>query len=189
MQQVWYACYGSNLDEQRFACYLRGGRPAGSRRVHEPCPDGTEWAATRPVVLRHRLRFGRESDSWGGAVAFVERTADPSVTTFGRGWLLSLAQWQHVVAQENGLPAADIDAARLLRGGTVCSGWYDEVVPCGDLDGLPVVTLTGDAGVPGLPSPAYLDTIRRGLAQCWPDLGGGEVTAYLAEALPTGSSR
>lgn len=189
VQQVWYACYGSNLDEQRFARYLRGGRAAGSRRVHDPCPEGTEWAGSRPVTVRNRLRFGRESSVWGGAVAFVDRVADPSVTTYGRGWLLSVAQWRHVVAQENRLSPGEVDGGRLVSGGTVCSGWYDEVLRCGDLDGVPLVTLTGDPGQPGVPSPAYLDTIRRGLAQCWPQLGADQVSAYLAAAMPTGTSR
>src|SRR6266851_737509 len=29
--QGWYAAYGSNLAEDRFLCYVRGGRPAGGK--------------------------------------------------------------------------------------------------------------------------------------------------------------
>lgn len=39
--KVWYACYGSNLLEEHFLCYILGGQPAGVKTVYGGCNDKT----------------------------------------------------------------------------------------------------------------------------------------------------
>jgi hypothetical protein len=30
--QIWYACYGSNILQERFLCYIQGGDPMAQRK-------------------------------------------------------------------------------------------------------------------------------------------------------------
>lgn len=165
---VWYAAYGSNLDGERFACYVSGGVAPGSSRRNPGCRDTTPPRDDRPVELPYRLYFGGESRAWGGGVAFVDgAVAD---TTLGRAWLLTQEQFDDVVAQENGLPP----------GSRITSGWYRSVLSCGIIDGLPVLTITSpDRRAPNPPSDAYLAVVARGLAEAHA-LDPDGVAAYLA---------
>src|SRR6185312_10705420 len=36
---VWYAGYGSNLLRRRFDCYIKGGKPEGSKKTYSGCRD------------------------------------------------------------------------------------------------------------------------------------------------------
>ena len=36
---VWYASFGSNINVDRFLCYIRGGKPALSNDTERGCRD------------------------------------------------------------------------------------------------------------------------------------------------------
>ena len=38
---VWYASYGSNINKDRFLCYIKGGQPMGSTKIERGCKDQT----------------------------------------------------------------------------------------------------------------------------------------------------
>lgn len=40
-EKVWYACYGSNMLQERFLCYIKGGQPAGANTSYNGCNDKT----------------------------------------------------------------------------------------------------------------------------------------------------
>jgi hypothetical protein len=184
---VWYVAYGSNLCEGRFRCYLTGGSPDGSTSRHYPaCAAGDEVLADRAVRVPHRLHFARASRNWnGGAVAFLDlRRVDPA-PTYGRAWLITLEQLDHLVTEENAGHPTSVPRAALRGGPTDLrdEGWYRTLLPLGELDGVPAVTLTGRPKPRRRPDPAYLVTLRAGLAEAWPDLAPAEVDAYLDDAL------
>jgi len=181
---VWYVAYGSNLCEARFRCYLTGGSPDGSTSRHYPaCAAGDEVLADRPVRVPHRLYFARASRNWnGGAVAFLDVDRVDPAPTYGRAWLITLGQLDHLVSQENAGHATSVPVDA-LRGGPIDlrdEGWYRTLLPLGELDGVPAVTLTGRAKPERRPDPAYLATLRAGLAEAWPDLSPAGIDAYLA---------
>ncbi|MBY5161500.1 histone deacetylase [Salsipaludibacter albus] len=166
---VWYAAYGSNCDDDRFACYLRGGRPRGSTRDHVGCRDTTAPTATTVLDLPHALYFGGWSPYWRGAVAFLDPMPDPDVRTFAVARRITVEQFADVVAQECG----DDELGRVVSLEAVAShgrhdleGHYGTVLGLGQHEGEPVVTCTSAvAREVGDPAPAYLDTIRRGLGR------------------------
>src|SRR5688500_13243209 len=140
MTVAWYAAYGSNTDEERFRRYLAG------------CTQPAEPADSRPYLLDLPLYFaGTTSRRWGdGGVAFTDVARDATPSTLARAWLLPLERIAEIGAQENGLPIEeadlDLDAVR-ARGMHRAhpERWYDAWVDCGELDDLPVVTLTSTA--------------------------------------------
>lgn len=158
---AWYAAYGSNTDADRFRIYLDG------------CTQPAVPADSRPVLIDLPLYFageGRAEGRWGlGGVAFTSVERDPSPMTLARAWLLPVDRIAEVGAQENGLPITDarldLDAVRAEGVHRAYDRWYDAWVDCGELDGLPVVTLTSTARRTPInpPGPAYAAVVARGL--------------------------
>ena len=155
---AWYAAYGSNTDEARFRQYLAG------------CTLPCEPADSRPLTLDLPLYFAGTRTRWGeGGVAFVGPDRDLTPTTLARAWLLPVDRIAEVGAQENRLPITqarlDLDAVLAAGAASVYDGWYDAWVACGQLDGIPVVTLTASTRRSPEASPprAYVEVIARGL--------------------------
>ena len=158
MTVAWYAAYGSNTDEARFRQYLAG------------CAQPCEPADSRPLTLDRHLYFAGRTTRWGdGGVAFVRPEADDAAGTLARAWLLPTDRIAEVGAQENRLPIErarlDLDTVRRDGIASVYDGWYDAWIGCGELDGIPVVTLTASAPrtPENPPARAYVEVIARGL--------------------------
>lgn len=155
---AWYAAYGSNTDEARFRQYLAG------------CTQPCEPADSRPLTLDLPLYFAGTTTRWGdGGVAFLGPERDLTPTTLARAWLLPVDQIAEVGAQENRLPIEraqlDLDVVIAAGAASVYEGWYDAWVDCGELDGIPVVTLTASTmrAPENPPARAYVEVIARGL--------------------------
>lgn len=183
---VWYAAYGSNLSRERLICYLEGEAPGPGMRKPGPCEVGAGILGDRPYSLPYPLYFARWSPDWKGAVAFVGLTRFAPAPTLGRVYLLSLPQLCHVAFEENGGRGEQVeitDASLKVPAVQIRErGWYRLLLRCGDLDGLPVVTLTGwpaEAKPVSQPSPAYLARIRSGLRETYPFMSEVEIEEYL----------
>ncbi|MDD4081108.1 MAG: gamma-glutamylcyclotransferase [Eubacteriales bacterium] len=150
--ELWYACYGSNINYERFMLYIQG------------CDDKTPPKETRPYVLPHRLYFGGRSRTWAGPVAFISTLHDENARTLGRVYRITAAQFDQIRDKEG--PS---------------DHWYGNRMCLGQLDGLPVYTLTRmpeyEGYQPGVPSQDYVETIRGGFEQSWP---GEDFDAYLS---------
>jgi hypothetical protein len=189
---VWYAVYGSNLDRNRFKCYLAGKAPSLGARTPKKCPAGTKIAGDRKLVLNFELYFAREAQSWSDqGVAFVRNQSSASARTLGRRYLLTLAQFRHVAQEENGgYKTKPVHITKeMLSGPPVpirSDGWYRVLLPCG-VDGMtPIATLTGapeEAGPPVQPSDAYRCVIRNGLHQKYRNMLDSEIDDYLEAAI------
>jgi hypothetical protein len=138
---VWYVAYGSNLSQDRFACYLQGGQPAGARRSYPGCRDRTPPREVVGLRIPGRVNFGGVSRVWGGGLAFLDTGADGEAVA--RGYLIGTDQLDEVFALERR---------------------YDTQSTVGDREGLPMVALTSsEHHEPAAPSAAYLRTILSGL--------------------------
>jgi len=102
---VWYASYGSNLLQERFDCYLFGGKVQGMSRVSHGARDATP--ARESAVLRkpYRVFFAHAREShWGfGGAAMLDLTPTHPSETLIRLYKVTLQQFNDIVAQENGL--------------------------------------------------------------------------------------
>ena len=114
MEQVWYACYGSNLKAERFNCYIAGGRPKGSIGMESAGSiDRTPPTKTSTFVTDWQLHFAKEFVGWGGkGIAFLQPgqtenrlpTSQDAIKSGAlcRLYKISFEQFVDVVLQENG---------------------------------------------------------------------------------------
>ncbi len=164
---VWYAGYGSNIDEGRFARYLTGGRPPGAVRETPGARDPAPPQDQRAVVLPGRMFFGWESPTWGGGISFLDAGADG--TAFARAYLITREQLADVAAQEmHRATGEDLDLGQVLedRSYSYGPGRYETIHLVGQLDDRPMLTFTSSTEEQvsvNAPSGAYLATIVRGL--------------------------
>ncbi|TSB47070.1 hypothetical protein [Alkalicoccobacillus porphyridii] len=170
MNLVWYVSYGSNLMEERFHCYIKGGIPIGSTQAEKGCRDTTLPLRNRSCVLPYPLYFAKDRSKWGeGGVAFIGHKEDPSEQTIARQYLITFEQFVDVVEQENQADASGLSFDELMEKGSVTldDGWYGRVVYLGMDEGYPKVTFTNplDLGTNPFYAPAkpYADTISKGL--------------------------
>ncbi len=188
---VWYAVYGSNLLRSRFMRYLEGNQRSAHSLTLEGGISGDAVRDSRPYRLEFELYFAHErSRNWGeGGVAFVELDRVTPPPTLGRVYLLTLGQFEKVARGENGVSTGiRVTGEELLSHTPVnigSSGWYRVLLPLGNMDAVPIVTLTGrpEETLPRRqPSERYKNTIRAGLQETYPDLTKSEITEYLQTA-------
>ena len=164
-EEIWYACYGSNLSEERFRCYVQGGVAPNGKRYYG-CNDTTLWKESYWTDYRGRLYFGNESPSWDyGGVAFY----DPAgyETVLFRLYRITRDQLHDIMRQEG-----------------ASANWYGHQFLLGmGKDNLPVYTLISNTTRPQkAPSPNYLEVIRTALEK-EAGLKPKEVKRYLDKAL------
>jgi hypothetical protein len=186
---VYYASYGSNLSLARFACYLRGGQPAGASRSFDGARDHTLPSDSIPLSLTHRLYFTGISKIWGGAPAFIDTTSSAEDGALARAYLITWEQFEDVVAQENGRRSAPIDLADTeLDDGfsrRIGPGRYENLLCVGRHDWRPIVTFTAPWSfndiVPAPPAPGYLAMLIGGLRESH-GLDDAAIADYLSAA-------
>lgn len=195
-ESVWYAAYGSNLDEERFQFYLHGGTYPLTSREHPGSRDRSAVLERATWRCAHPLYMAATSKSWDGmAVAFIE--SEPAPTGSG-AWLrlyrISATQFMDVFLQENDkVPSASfapIELARLRQDRILDYGHADEyvsygrVVYLGERNGSPIVTFTTkrsrELESVNKPSHRYLHVIAKGL-QAGVGLSSHEISDYLIQ--------
>ncbi|MGH7860420.1 MAG: histone deacetylase [Candidatus Binatia bacterium] len=179
---VWYAAYGSNMSRERLLDYVTGRQPVGAARRCRGCRDTQPPRGDRPFTLEGTLSFGGfggPSTNWNGGVAFYAAAA-VAEPTLARLWLVSLEQFEDIVAQENVREPGSIALDPTLDRQDVANGWYGQVVRVAEVEGHSVMTFTG-ARVPELfaPSRDYLRHIAAGLREGH-DLDAAGIAAYLS---------
>lgn len=172
---VWYASYGSNVNYDRFMCYIKGGKPKGSDTKYKGCTNKDEPLKVETIDIHHELYFSKTSDTWQGkGVAFIKAKNDEEVKTLGLMYLITKEQFIEVIQQENlkhyknKKPVIDFD--QLIREKTVSLDplWYGRVMYIGE-EQYPIITFSAkweDSSIdPNMPSKEYLSTISQGLAK------------------------
>ena len=181
---VWYASYGSNMDTERFTCYIRGGTPSGASRNYAGCDDKSMPIAETSIELPYSLYFAGESSVWTGGAALINNTVSKHRTK-SKAYLITKAQFEQVVAQESRRNhVVPMDIVQLRRHGRLINGdgngQYDQILYCGEYKRYPVVTCTSSwLKLPYTrPSHAYLKTIISGL-QSGHNLSKDDILQYL----------
>lgn len=184
---IWYASYGSNLLEERFLCYIRGGKPAGSNTQHKGCRDKTLPIDNKEIHINHELYFARKSRSWGnGGVAFICTRSNPQTRTLGRMYLITTEQFIDVVKQENDFTGSlNIDFEKAVHSGSLVfkkTQWYGNLIYLGEHSGSPIFTFTheNDISPPTRPSESYLKTIIKGIRETHYQLRAEDIVNYLS---------
>ena len=170
-QYLWYVAYGSNMDYERFMCYIKGGSYEGSS-FRSPCSDTSLPLAVRPVEIPYDMYFANASGSWDGCgVSFLDVSGKGKA--LGVAYLITKEQFEHVSAEENGgrTPAPGY-------------GWYENIIDLDEMDGFEVKTITNkNLRNYNEPCRAYLKTLKKGIRQNWPEMTEGEIEDYLKSCI------
>jgi len=164
---VWYVGYGSNVHEQRFLCYIKGGTPRFGKKCGKSCKDKTPPIENKSITIDYPLYFAlpdkkKETLNWGaGGVAFIAHQKDKKLKTFCRMWKITKEQYKEVRNQEG-------------------SSWYGKEIRLGKDSGIPIYTITNDAVLKNIicPSDAYIKTIALGLKETY-CFNNKEIVNYL----------
>ncbi|OIK13063.1 hypothetical protein BIV60_14745 [Bacillus sp. MUM 116] len=167
---VWYASYGSNLNSERFLCYINGGSPEGSTRVEEGCRDHSKPLDEASFTIHYPLYFAKKATGWSNkGVAFIGLNQDPDDITYSKKYLVTTEQFLDIVKQENGGIEFDIDLNEVKEKGSIHfrESWYGNILYLGEDQGYPIFTFTAPWDRNEVdwekPSHAYLTTIIKGL--------------------------
>lgn len=187
-EPVWYLSYGSNLQEERFMCYIQGGHPVGSDKDYKGCANKIRPKTWLPDEIRYPLYFAYPSSTWNGGIAFIRTTESREETpTIARRYLITKGQLEGVAAQENSKCDGDTDYAidfeSLTVNGSLTIGTrlYDYLILLGYYNGVPIITLTTSRTLALLkPSSEYVTVIARGLRETH-GMSPEDVCSYLYE--------
>lgn len=152
--ELWYACYGSNLSAARFSCYIEGGTCKENGRTYPGCTDKTRWTDEAVMTFPGEVYFGNRSSAWENmGVAFF----DPA----GKGAApMRLYKIRY----------AQLEDLRRMEG--TSAEWYGRIVCLGVKDDLPVYTITSETRRPeNAPCESYVRLIANAMRN---ELGLGD---------------
>ncbi len=152
--ELWYACYGSNLSAARFSCYIEGGTCKENGRTYPGCTDKTRWIDEAVMTFPGEVYFGSRSSAWQNmGVAFF----DPA----GKGAApMRLYKIRY----------SQLDDLRRMEGAS--ADWYGRTVCLGVKDDLPIYTITSETRRPeNAPCESYLRLIENAMKN---ELGLGD---------------
>ena len=125
--EIWYACYGSNLSADRFRLYIEGGYFELTGRSYSGCRNKELWKDTDFRSFPGRLYFGNNSGTWfNTGVAFYEQKND--YRTYMRLYKITWEQLLDLQTQEG--------ASANWYGKRICLGIHE--------DGCPIYTITSE---------------------------------------------
>ncbi|TXC86044.1 hypothetical protein FS935_18515 [Metabacillus litoralis] len=184
-QYVWYASYGSNINNDRFLCYIKGGKPNGSSMVEEGCRDQSLPIKESIHLIKHPLYFAKESGRWNfQGVAFIGLYQDSSCITYSKKYLITTEQFMDIVKQENDGIKFKLNLQDVQERNSYVfneESWYGNILYLGKDSGYPIYTFTAPWDKKEVdwkkPSHSYLSTIIKGLRK---DYSTTDVFDYLA---------
>ncbi|MEH7382705.1 hypothetical protein V7138_19740 [Bacillus sp. JJ1533] len=170
---VWYASYGSNINRDRFLCYIKGGRPKGSNETEVGCRDTSSPIDEGMFTIPYPLYFAKEAGRWDSkGVAFIDGSKNEKAMTYSKKYLITSEQFLDVLKQENSGIQFDIDLTKVRESGAMVfrkRAWYGKILYLGDENGYPIFTFTAPWDMNDVqfnkPSNEYLETIITGLKE------------------------
>lgn len=161
---IWYASYGSNLIYERLLVYIKGGKSKFNGVECEGCRNKAIPKDTRPVTIPYKMYYGNENSPWGpGGIAFLDTQSRGQ--TLGRMYLVTGEQFEDISHQEGRE-----------------ENWYNQTLSLGDYNGVEIVTITNKNTRPYHdPCDKYLEVLRMGLKETYPNMSDLEVMKYLVE--------
>jgi len=150
---VWYACYGSNINKERFMKYIN------------QCTDKTPPKDEKPMIIEHPIYFANRSRRWSDkGVAFLDISRKGMC--YGKRYLVTREQFEEIHDQEGNYKL-----------------WYNKSFDLGSDAGIPIKTITHAPRdlEENIPSSDYLKVIKTGIQATYPNLAEADIDAYLLE--------
>jgi hypothetical protein len=170
--KVWYACYGSNMLEDRFLCYIKGGQPKGAKTIYEGCTEKTLPTDHQDFHIPSELYFAKNSATWdNGGVAFIKSKSQTKESTLARIYLITKGQLIDIARQETNTKndlSLDFESA-INQGHYIFKhpSWYGNLIYLGVQNSYPIFSLTNenDLQITTKPNANYLKTIINGIKE------------------------
>jgi hypothetical protein len=161
-EYVWYASYGSNMLNERFLLYIKGGKCTFNGKDYAGCRDRSLPKDSKIIEIPYNMYYGNRTSSWGsGGVSFLDLSKPGKA--LGRMYLITKEQFEDVCRQEGS-----------------GSNWYNEVVTTGEHEGIKIVTITNKSKRESCaPSDSYIDVIMRGIKETYPEMSSLDIMEYL----------
>lgn len=143
-QYIWYACYGSNINYDRFKRYIKGDE------FGKGCKDKSLPIESRKYTFNNPIYFMGTSKKWSGSVAFLDYKSNGKA--YGKIYKIKLNQFKDIFNQE------------------AINDLYDTILLIDNIDNLPVFTFTSKEKYDELinkPSKEYLDVINKGIKETY----------------------
>jgi hypothetical protein len=158
---IWYVAYGSNLLRKRFDHYIKGTKFRG--RINHYILDDRDLVDDQPITIPFNIYYAMSSSWWQDqGVAFLDHTK--AGFAYGRAYLIYRTQLKQII-QAEGI-------------------WYHHPLDLGLFKGYPTYTMTHpEALVRTQPGEEYINTIKQGLRECYPELTEHEIEAYIQRTL------
>lgn len=173
MEYVWYASYGSNISNNRFLCYIGGGRAKGALSEEVGARNHALPLKYEMLRIGKKQYFATESKRWQNqGVAFISSAYSKEIT-LGKMYLITKEQFEDVVKQENNRPVTSyldlkLDQARHEGSAIVIEdSRYGRILFLGQKDGAPIYSFTNpnDLEIYKKPSSQYLLMIASGILE------------------------
>jgi hypothetical protein len=184
---VWYASYGSNINKDRFLCYIKGGTPIGSSIREIGCRDKSLPKDEKSFIIPHQIYFAKESRRWQRqGVAFIDLERSKKFKTYSRMYLVTKEQFFDIVSQENTISQFEVNLDDVIKKGSLVfrDTWYGHLLYIDEADGHPIFSFTSpyplDPNKVKKPSDDYFKTIIIGLKNEM-GLTNGQVFHYFSE--------
>ena len=157
---IWYLCYGSNINIDRFMIYINGDGN-GHYADKKGCSDKTKPVDSKPYIIRRRIYFAKHSGKWNGGVAFLNYRSIGK--TYGKIYKIKKSQFLDVFKQEHRLKD------------------YDTILYVGKYNKVPIYTFTSTYKLNDIekPSKEYLEVIRKGIKDTYINLSNKQIEKYL----------
>ncbi len=119
---VYYVSYGSNMLEERFMTYIKGGRCRFNGVTYKPCRNTNNPIISLPIEIPYNMYFSKKSNSWNQiSVCFLD-VSEPGFA-YGRAYLVTEEQFKDIQRQEG------------LK-------WYENEVELNSINGIKAKTFT-----------------------------------------------
>lgn len=159
---VWYACYGSNINYERFMYYINGDTSEKYSSI-DGCIDKSAPIEDRQYIFECPIYFAGNSKRWGGG-GFAFLDYEHNGKSYGKIYKLKMSQFRGVLEQEQ--------KCKL----------YDAILLVDYIDNLPVFTFTAKHKLYNLlqePSAQYVEVIEKGLLNLYNNMDSNQIKEYL----------
>ncbi len=159
---VWYACYGSNINYERFMYYINGDANEKYSTING-CEDKSLPIEEKQYIFECPIYFAGNSKRWGGG-GFAFLDYEHKGKSYGKIYKLKMSQFKGVLEQEQ--------RCKL----------YDAILLVDYIEELPVFTFTAQHKLYNLlqePSVQYIEVIEKGLLDLYDDMNHNQIKSYL----------
>ncbi|MEG2645953.1 MAG: hypothetical protein RSA08_02860 [Clostridia bacterium] len=161
-QYVWYACYGSNINSERFMYYIEGDKNEYYSSL-DGCKDKSKPIEEKSYIFKCPIYFAGYSKRWDGGMAFLDYEHEGK--SYGKIYKLKMNQFLDVLKQEQ--------RCKL----------YDAIIYVDELDKLPIFTFTAAHKLDSIADPSYkyCEVIKKGLIDIFKDLNNDKIDEYIKQ--------